>query len=346
MAQKEHVSSVVDAADSGAEDAQLDTALRPRKLKEFIGQETLKKNLGIFLTAAKERKEPIEHVLFHGSPGLGKTTLAHVIANELGVAIRVTSGPALERVGDLAAVLTNLKDGDIFFIDEIHRLHHTVEEMLYPAMEDYALDIVLGKGPGARTVRLELPHFTLIGATTRLSLMSSPLRSRFGVTYPLSFYTEDELVKIVERSAKLLKVAGDRDALSVIGSRSRKTPRVANRLLKRVRDYAQVHKKPLTPALAAEALNALDIDALGLDESDRRVLKAVIEKFQGGPVGLATLAAATGEDAETIETVFEPFLMQIGLLARTPRGRVVTATAYTHLGIDVPANQASLLSAT
>ncbi|MFH1171084.1 MAG: Holliday junction branch migration DNA helicase RuvB [bacterium] len=326
------------------EDQTLDIALRPKRLKEFLGQEAIKRNLTIFLTAAKQRKEPIEHVLLHGAPGLGKTTLAHVIANELGVHIRVTSGPAIERAGDLASILTNLEDGDIFFIDEIHRLTRVVEEMLYPAMEEYGLDIILGKGAGARTVRLDLPHFTIIGATTRPSLITSPLRSRFGATYQLDYYAEKELKEILRRSAKLLNIQIDDAALTTIAARSRRTPRVANRLLKRVRDFAQVHRHDrIEPVLANEALTLLEIDAEGLDAQDRRLLETIIKKFSGGPVGLTTLAAATGEESETIESVYEPFLLQLGYLARTARGRVVTERGYQHLGLAVPANQQSLL---
>ena len=351
MIQYERVDTKVDMKDSPLttsatrpEDQTLDAALRPKTLKDFLGQEALKRNLAIFLTAAKQRGEPIEHVLLHGAPGLGKTTLAHVIAHELGVHIRVTSGPAIERAGDLASILTNLEDGDILFIDEIHRLHRIVEEMLYPAMEDYGLDIILGKGAGARTVRLDLPRFTIIGATTRLSLMTSPLRSRFGATYQLDFYADDELAEILKRNAALLGVSIDQDALGRIASRSRRTPRVANRLLKRVRDYAQVHRHAtINGPLTNEALTLLAIDGQGLDEQDRRLLATIIEKFSGGPVGLTTLAAATGEEPETIESVYEPFLLQIGYLARTARGRIVTERAYQHLGIPIPANQQSLL---
>lgn len=326
------------------EDRALDATLRPRTLGDFIGQTTLRRALEIFLTAAKQRREPIEHVLLYGAPGLGKTTLAHVIAHELDVRLRITSGPAMERPGDLAAILTNLEDGDILFIDEIHRLHRIVEEMLYPAMEEFGLDIVLGKGPAARTVRLDLPRFTIIGATTRLSLLSSPLRGRFGMTYQLEFYTEGELTTILKRNAKLLRISATDAALQTIAERSRRTPRVANRLLKRVRDFAQVHgHRSITPDHADEALALLAIDRAGLDAQDRRLLETIIEKFSGGPVGLTTLAAATGEEAETIEIVYEPFLIQGGFLARTARGRIVTEHAYQHLGLPVPARQSSLL---
>ncbi len=327
------------------EDRTLDTALRPTTLKEFVGQEALRKNLEIFLTAAKQRKEPIEHVLLHGAPGLGKTTLAHVIARELGVNIRVTSGPAIERAGDLGAILTNLEESDILFIDEIHRLNRIVEEMLYPAMEEYGLDIILGKGPAARTVRIDLPRFTIIGATTRMSLLSSPLRSRFGVTYQLGYYLDPEIESILHRSASLLGVTIQPKAIQAIAARSRKTPRVANRLLKRVRDYAQVKKEKLiTPVIAEEALDLFAIDPSGLDANDRRLLSTIVEKFHGGPVGLGTLAAATNEEAETIEQVYEPFLLQLGYLARTTRGRVVTDEGYRHLGHAVPNRQQQLIT--
>lgn len=323
------------------EDAQIDVGLRPTTLVEFIGQEKIKENLDIFLSAAKKRGEPIEHVLLYGNPGLGKTTLAHVIANEMGANIKVTSGPALERVGDLAAILSSLETGDILFIDEIHRLNMTIEEVLYPAMEDYALDVVIGKGPSARTIRLALNRFTIIGATTRLSLLSAPLRDRFGVTLHLSFYEETDIRQILARSARLLEVTIDADALGLLASRSRRTPRVANRLLKRVRDYVEVkHAGIITAPLAVEALAALDIDPMGLDDVDRRLLGTIIEKFNGGPVGLSALSAATAEEIATIEEVHEPFLMQIGLIERTPRGRMATTRAYQHLGIAAPVRPA------
>ncbi len=315
----------------------VDLSLRPKTLAEFIGQPTIKENLGIFLQAAKGRNEPCEHVLLYGPPGLGKTTLAHVIAREMEANIKVTSGPALERVGDLAAILTNLEDGDILFVDEIHRMNRNIEEVLYPAMEDYALDIVIGKGPAARTLRLDLKRFTLIGATTRLSLMSAPLRDRFGGIYHLNFYGPDEMAAIVERSARLLGLAMDMPTAGAIASRSRRTPRIANRLLKRVRDFAQVRTAgQLDPETVAAALEALNIDARGLDETDRRGLAAIIEKFNGGPVGLSTLAAAMSEEMDTLEDVIEPFLLQEGFIARTPRGRVATELAYKHLGKPIP----------
>lgn len=322
------------------EDRGFDVALRPKRLREFVGQPRVKENLQIFLEAAKGRGEPCEHVLLYGPPGLGKTTLAHVIGNEMNTNIKVTSGPALERVGDLAAILTNLEEGDILFIDEIHRLNHSIEEILYPAMEDYALDIVIGKGPTARTLRLDLKHFTIIGATTRLSLLSAPLRDRFGVTYHLDFYELSEMVQILMRSASLLNIAADEQALRTIGERARRTPRVGNRLLKRVRDYAEVKAQgTFSQPVVDQALNALEIDPRGLDETDRRVLRVIVEKFQGGPVGLTTLAAATAEEIATLEEVIEPFLLQEGLLARTARGRMATEAAYSHLGFTPPQQQ-------
>lgn len=320
-----------------------DVALRPKRLDEFLGQEKVKENLRIFLEAAKGRNEPCEHILLYGPPGLGKTSLAHVVSAEMGANIKVTSGPALERVGDLAAILTNLGDGDILFIDEIHRMNRSIEEVLYPAMEDYALDIVIGKGPTARTLRLDLKRFTLIGATTRLSLLSSPLRDRFGVTYHLDFYTPEEMARILDRSARLLSLDVPRPALDIISTRARRTPRIGNRLLKRVRDYAQVMNNGLlTDELVEIALKALDIDTRGLDKADRRTLQTLVEKFHGGPVGLTTLAAATAEDVETLEDVIEPFLLQEGLLARTPRGRIATEDAYLHLGFQAPERQGTM----
>jgi Holliday junction DNA helicase RuvB len=326
------------AGPAKGEDAELDVSLRPKKLVDYVGQKNIKENLRVFVGAAKKRKEPLDHVLLHGAPGLGKTTLAHVLAHEIDAEIRVTSGPAIERAGDLAAILSNLEAGDIIFIDEIHRLNRTVEEVLYPAMEDFQLDIIIGKGPSARTVRLDLPRFTLIGATTRLSLLSGPLRDRFGVSYRLEFYEEDELVDILKRSARILRAEMEPTAAEAIAARSRRTPRVANRLLKRVRDYAEVHSDgKITKDLAEAALKTLDIDNLGLDHVDRRILKYIIDKFQGGPVGVNTIAAAVAEETETIEDIYEPFLLQIGFLARTPRGRVVTPAAYRHLGYNAPA---------
>lgn len=320
-----------------AEDKRLDLTLRPKTLNEYIGQEKIKKNLRIFIEAAKKRNQPIEHVLLHGGPGLGKTTLAHIISQEMGTNIRVTSGPAIEKTGDLAAILTNLQDGDIFFIDEIHRLGKAIEEVLYPAMEEYVLDIIIGQGPSARTLRLDLPRFTLIGATTKISLLSSPLRDRFGVLYRLNFYQDSEIEKIILRAAKILNIKLEEAAALEIAKRARKTPRIANRLLKRVRDYAEVKGDgKITQDLAQETLASLEIDELGLDETDREILKVIIEKFKGGPVGLNTLAAAISEEMETIEDIYEPFLMQLGFLNRTPRGRLVTEMAYRHLGYEAP----------
>jgi Holliday junction DNA helicase RuvB len=334
---------IIDPKELKAE-AAFDLTLRPKKLQEFIGQKKIKDNLQIFMAAAQGRNEPIEHVLLYGPPGLGKTTLAHIIANELGVNIRVTSGPALERSGDLAAILTNLEDGDILFIDEIHRLNKIIEEILYPAMEEYALDIVIGKGPSARTLRLDLPRFTIVGATTKVSLLSSPLRDRFGNIYHLNFYQDDEIEKIIERSAQILKIDTAKSAIGKIASRARKTPRIANRLLKRIRDFAQVKANgKIDEDITSQALAMLDIDEHGLDEIDRKILETIITKFSGGPVGLNTIAAATGEEMATIEDVYEPFLIQIGLLKRTPKGRVATENAYKHLGLDNSKNQNKLL---
>lgn len=320
-----------------------DLALRPKNLNDFIGQTKVKDNLEIFLTAAKQRNEPCEHILLYGPPGLGKTSLAHVVANEMGAAIKITSGPALEKVGDLAAILTSLEDGDILFIDEIHRMNRSIEEVLYPAMEDYALDIVIGKGPTARTLRLDLKRFTIIGATTRLSLLSAPLRDRFGMTFHLDFYTPKEMADILARSASLLSISVPEEALQLISHRCRRTPRIGNRLLKRVRDYAQVRAEGnLALNIVDDALNALEIDGRGLDQTDRRILQAMIEKFNGGPVGLTTLAASTAEEVETLEDVIEPFLLQEGLISRTPRGRIVTEHAYKHLGFTPPTQQGIL----
>ncbi|MDD2807287.1 MAG: Holliday junction branch migration DNA helicase RuvB [Patescibacteria group bacterium] len=328
------VNRIIDPKET-KEEQTLDVSLRPKKLDEFIGQQKIKDNLTIFMAAAKQRQEPIEHVLLYGPPGLGKTTLAHIIAEEMGVNIRVTSGPALERSGDLAAILTNLEAGDILFIDEIHRLNKVIEEILYPAMEEYALDIVIGKGPSARTLRLDLPRFTIVGATTKVSMLSSPLRDRFGNIYHLNFYENDEIGKIVKRSAEILDVNIVPEATEKIASRSRKTPRIANRILKRVRDFAQVKGDgKINDDITNEALTMLDIDEFGLDEIDRKILELIITKFKGGPVGLNTIAAATGEEMATIEDVYEPFLLQIGMLKRTPKGRMATEAAYEHLKLS------------
>ena len=319
------------------EDAAIEAGLRPRQLAEYIGQEKVKGNLQIYIQAAKERKEALDHVLLYGPPGLGKTTLAGVIANEMGVNIRITSGPAIEKAGDLAAILTNLSQHDILFIDEIHRLSRSVEEILYPAMEDYALDIIIGKGPSAKSIRLDLPKFTLIGATTRAGLLTAPLRDRFGVLSRLELYTPKELVTIVKRSAGLLEVGIDDAGAEEIALRSRGTPRIANRLLKRVRDFAQIQfSGQITGAVADAALAQMEIDRLGLDEIDRKMIFAMVKNFGGGPVGVETLAATIGEESNTIEDVYEPYLLQLGFITRTPRGRVVTPEAYEHFGLTKP----------
>jgi Holliday junction DNA helicase RuvB len=308
-------------------------SLRPQYLKHYIGQELLKENLSIAMQAALARKETVDHVLFHGFPGLGKTTLAYIIANEMGANIKVTSGPVIEKAGDLAAILTSLQEGDVLFIDEIHRLNHVVEEILYPAMEDYQLDLIIGQGPGAKSVKMDLPHFTLVGATTRTGLLTPPLRDRFGVILRLEYYCPEELVQIVKRSASLLDISMDDSGADELGRRSRGTPRIANRLLKRVRDYAQVRADGrITREVARLALEMLKVDELGLDDMDCRVLLTMIDKFQGGPLGLDTLAAAVCEEKNTLEDVYEPFLIQSGFLIRTPRGRMVTPAAYKHFG--------------
>ncbi|MDR3729659.1 MAG: Holliday junction branch migration DNA helicase RuvB [Oscillospiraceae bacterium] len=314
-----------------------EVSLRPKTLKEYIGQEKAKENLSVFIAAARKREEALDHVLLHGPPGLGKTTLAGIIAQEMGVNIRITSGPAIEKPGDLAALLTNLNEGDILFVDEIHRLNRSVEEILYPAMEDYAIDIIVGKGPSANSIRLDLPKFTLIGATTRAGQLSAPLRDRFGVTLRLELYTPEELSEIVTRSAGILNVDIVPEGAYEIARRSRGTPRIANRMLRRVRDFAQVKADGvITRAVADQALSALEIDHLGLDPIDRRMLRAIIENYGGGPVGLETLVATIGEESVTLEDVYEPYLMQLGFLTRTPRGRCVTHKAYRHLGLSVP----------
>jgi Holliday junction DNA helicase RuvB len=323
----------------------VDNTLRPRRLDEMTGQERVVENLRILIEAARARHEALDHVLFYGPPGLGKTTFAHVISNEMEVSIRITAGPAIERAGDLAAILTHLREGDVLFIDEIHRLGRAVEEVLYPAMEDFALDIVIGKGPSAKNVRLHLPRFTVIGATTRLALLTAPLRARFGAVYRLDFYDQDAMFEIVQRAATLFAIPIEEDGIREIAQRARGTPRVALRLLKRVRDYAEVRAGGvITSDVAAQALDLLEIDPLGLDDIDRRVLLTIIEKFEGGPVGLETIAASISEESDTIMDVYEPYLLQLGFLERTPRGRVATRLAYEHLGLsdNRPPRQAAL----
>lgn len=326
------------------DDPALDTTLRPQGFGEYIGQEKIKRNLGIFIEAARKRGDPVEHVLFYGPAGLGKTTLSHIIAKEMGVGMKVTSGPAIERVGDLGSILTNLENGDVLFIDEIHRLNKLIEEVLYPAMEDYKLDIIIGKGPSARTIQLDLPKFTLIGATTRLGSISNPLRNRFGSVHRLEFYSEEEIAKILARSSRILNIGLDPSGAKKLATASRRTPRVANRLLKRARDFAQSKDvEMITERVATDALDLLEIDHLGLEPTDRHILSTMIEKFGGGPVGVQTIAAATSEERETIEDVYEPYLIQLGFLARTPRGRVATPEAYAHLKKKLPDNQANKL---
>ncbi|WKY43445.1 Holliday junction branch migration DNA helicase RuvB [Eubacteriaceae bacterium ES2] len=324
-------------------DLDIEKNLRPQGLSEYVGQERVKKQMDIFIKAAKKRNESLDHVLLYGPPGLGKTTLANIIANEMGVGIKTTSGPAIEKAGDLAAILTALKEDDILFIDEIHRLQRSVEEVLYPAMEDFALDIVIGKGPGARSIRLELPPFTLIGATTRVGLLTSPLRDRFGVIQRLELYNADELTKIISRSSGILDVKIDEEGAHELAIRSRGTPRIANRLLKRVRDYCEIEGRGVIDLSSTrEALDLFEVDAVGLDQIDRIMLLTIVEKFAGGPVGLDTLAAAIGEEKNTIEEVYEPYLIQLGFLVKTPRGRMITPHGYRHLGLMVPIEENSL----
>jgi Holliday junction DNA helicase RuvB len=321
------------SSESFAEEEEFEITLRPKRFCDYVGQSKVKESLHIFIEAAKKRGEPIEHLMFYGPPGLGKTTLAHVVANETGVGIRITSGPAIERAGDLASILTNLSEGDILFIDEIHRLNRNIEEVLYPAMEDFAIDLILGKGPSARTMRIDLPHFTLVGATTKIGALSSPLRDRFGAIHRLEFYSESELADIIKRAANILNVKIDPSGIDEISKRSRRTPRIANRILKRVRDFAEVkHDGVITEKIAQTALEQMEIDQLGLDRNDREYLLAIIDKFSGGPVGLDTISASIAEDRDTIEDVVEPYLLQLGFIDRTKRGRVATEAAYKHLG--------------
>jgi len=322
------------SAKPGEEDVVLDRGLRPKQLVDFVGQEKVKDNLNIAMVAARGREEPLDHTLLYGPPGLGKTTLAYIIAAEMGVSIRITSGPAIERPGDLAAIITNLNKGDVLFIDEIHRLGRAVEEVLYPVMQEFALDIVIGKGAGARSLRLNLPRFTLVGATTRFAMLSPPLRDRFGAVYRLDFYDQDAIKTILARSARLLGLEAEEGGLEEISKRARGTPRVANRLLKRVRDYAEVMAQGvITEEVALQALGKLEVDSIGLDEVDHKILRIIVEKFNGGPVGLDTIAAAISEEADTVMDVYEPYLLQLSFLERTPRGRVATRFAYEHLGV-------------
>ena len=326
-------------AEASVEDSKIEGSLRPRSLDNYIGQKKIKESLKIYIEAAKKRGDSLDHLLFYGPPGLGKTTLSVIIANEMGVNIKITSGPAIEKPGDMAAILNNLQEGDVLFVDEIHRLNRQVEEVLYPAMEDYAIDIMIGKGPTARSIRLDLPHFTLVGATTRAGMLSAPLRDRFGMIHRMEYYDTDELCEIIMQSARVLDVEVDEKGAVEMARRSRGTPRIANRILKRVRDFAQVkYDGRITEEVAMTALDLMDVDKLGLDHTDRNLLFTMINKFAGGPVGLDTLAAAIGEDPGTIEDVYEPYLIKNGLINRTPRGRVVTDSAYHHLGLEMPAD--------
>lgn len=335
MARNDEDERRVISGSSSTEDAPAEYSLRPQRLGEFIGQSRVKEHLGIAIAAAQQRGEPLDHTILHGPPGLGKTTLAHIVACEMGVNIKVTSGPAIERPGDLAALLTNLQEGDVIFIDEVHRLSRIVEEKLYPAMEDFVFDIFLGKGPGARGLRLNLPPFTLVGATTRFSLLSPPLRDRFGIACHVDFYDSDAILAILQRSSAIIGVPADEEGLALVASRSRGTPRVANRLLRRLRDFAQVVADGrITKEVAEEGLSRLQIDSVGLDEIDRKLLRTIVEKFDGGPVGLDTIAASVSEDADTITDVYEPYLLQLGFIDRTPRGRVASRRAYEHLGLE------------
>lgn len=326
------------------EEARSEGSLRPKSLAEYIGQDRVKASLSVFIQAARSRGESLDHVLFHGPPGLGKTTLASILAAEMGVNLRITSGPAIERQGDLVSILTNLQPGDVLFIDEIHRLNRTVEEVLYPALEDFAVDIILGKGPAARTMRINLPRFTLVAATTRLALLTGPLRDRFGAVLRLDFYDLPAMIEIITRSARILNVPIEPSGAEAIARRARGTPRIANRLLRRVRDYAEVHGDgAITDEIAMDGLDMLDVDTLGLDETDRRILRAIVELFEGGPVGIDTLAAATSEEADTLMDVYEPYLLQLGFLQRTPRGRMATRRAYDHLGVPMPDRSQTIL---